>query len=70
MVNYIIGFKSGERITIKVKDGIQFVDGIISGIKQSPGSQVQWFVEPGMLLNVSEVCFVLPDSVITALKQG
>jgi hypothetical protein len=67
MVNYIIGFKSGERITIQVKDGVKFVDGIVSGVKQSPSSQVQWFVEPGMLLNVSEICFALPDS---AIKQG
>ena len=60
MNDYFIGFRSGERIAIKVDDGVQFVKDIISGMEKMPGASVQWFCEPGMMLNVTEITYVMP----------
>jgi hypothetical protein len=66
MNTYCIGFRSGEQIKIKVNDGVQLVKDISEGMSKAPGVPVQWFCEPGLMLNLSEVCYVLPESSFAA----
>jgi len=60
MADYFIGFRSGERLAIKVNDGVQLVKDIVAGVNKNPAAPVQWFCEPGLMLNVSEITYVVP----------
>lgn len=60
MADYFIGFRSGERLAIKVNDGVQLVKDIVAGVNKMPNAPVQWFCEPGLMLNVSEITYLVP----------
>ena len=62
-MDYYIGFRSGERLAISVKNGEQLVKDIIAGMSKMPTASVQWFVEPGFMLNVSEITYVVSRAV-------
>lgn len=59
-MKYTIGFKSGNKLELEVTDGITFVSDIIDGIKKNLAATKQWHYEPGILLAVSEVEFIVP----------
>ncbi len=67
MVHYLVGFRSGAQLKLKVNDGAKLVKDILSGITGSPSSQVQWYSETGLMLQVSEITYVVP---ITAIAEG
>ena len=60
MADYFIGFRSGERLAIKVNDGEKLVNDIVAGVNKNPAAPVQWFCERGLMLNVSEITYVVP----------
>ena len=60
MADYIIGFRSGVRLAINVNDGVQLVKDILAGVNKMPNATVQWFCEPGLILNVSEITYIIP----------
>lgn len=60
-MNYTIGFKSGNRLELEVRNGTTFVNDIIAGMEKNPAAHVQWYREPGILLAVSEVEFIVPS---------
>ena len=60
MNEYFIGFRSGERLALKVNDGTQFVKDVIAGVNKMPNATVQWFCETGLILNVSEITYIVP----------
>lgn len=64
MSNCIIGFRNGKRLTINVSDAERLVKDIVDGIKKSPSSPVQWFCERGVMLNVSEVIYIMPSAAV------
>ena len=56
----VIGFKSGSTITIQVLDPEKFVNDVIAGPKKNPEIPVQYYTEPGIVINFSEVEFIIP----------
>ncbi len=60
MVDYFIGFRSGERLVIKVSDGAQLVKDMVALVNKMPNANVCWFCEPGLMLNLSEITYVVP----------
>ncbi len=65
-VKYTIGFKSGNRLELDVSNGTTFVNDIIAGVNKNPAAPVQWYGEPGILLAVSEVEFIVPSHLAPA----
>lgn len=60
-MKYTIGFKSGNRMELDVGDGTKFVNDIVADLNKNPAAPVQWYREPGILLAVSEVEFIVPS---------
>ena len=63
-MKYTIGFKSGKRLELDVKDGVEFVKGIVAGVSTKPDAPVQWHCEPGLVLVVSEIEFIVPSHIM------
>jgi hypothetical protein len=68
MKDYFIGFRSGERLAIQVTDGVQFVKDIVAGVNQNTAATVQWHVQPGLILNVSEITYIVPRTATVESK--
>lgn len=63
--DYVIGFKSGQQITINVKDGAKFIRSICETAKDGGGKTTTWHVDGGRsLFSVGEIEFVLPANAI------
>ena len=60
MTDYLIGFRGGECLALKVKDGVEFVKSIVEVLDDNPAVPVQWLHMPGVLLNLSEITYVVP----------
>ena len=60
-MKYTIKFKSGTRLELDVGDGTKFVTDIVAGVNSNPAAPVKWYMEPGILLAVSEVEFIVPS---------
>ena len=60
MTDFFIGFRSGERLAIKVNDGAQLVKDIVASVNTNPAAPVQWYCERGLMLNVSEMTYIVP----------
>lgn len=60
-MRYTIGFKSGARVELEVSDGTRFVNDIVAGVNKNPAAPIQWYGEPGILLSVGEVEFIVPS---------
>ena len=63
-MKYTIGFKSGKRLELDVKDGVEFVKDIVAGVSTKPYAPVQWHCEPGLVLVVSEIEFIVPSHIV------
>lgn len=63
-MKYTIGFKSGKRLELDVKDGVKFVKDIVAGVGTKPDAPVQWYGEPGLVLVVSEIEFIVPSHIV------
>ena len=63
-MKYTIGFKSGKRLELDVKDGVEFVKDIVAGVSTKPDAPVQWHCEPGLVLVVSEIEFIVPSHIV------
>ena len=62
-MKYTIGFKSGKKLEVDVTDGSKFVMDITTGVRENPSAPVQWYIEGGILIAVSEVEFIVPSSI-------
>ena len=63
-MKYTIGFKSGKILELDVKDGVEFVKDIVAGVSTKPDAPVQWHCEPGLVLVVSEIEFIVPSHIM------
>lgn len=63
-MKYTIGFKSGKKLEVDVKDGAQFVKDITAGVNSNPNALVQWYIEVGILIVVSEIEFAVPSELV------
>ena len=63
MPNYFIGFRSGERLPVKVIEGYELIEEIIEKVDGKPIAPVPWlwFEEIGLIVNLSEIAYVLRD---------
>lgn len=63
MPNYFIGFRSGERLTVEVIEGYELIEEIIEKVDGKPNAPGQWlwFDEMGLMVNLSEIAYVLRD---------
>jgi hypothetical protein len=63
--DYVIGFKSGQRITINVKDGAKFVRSICETAKDGGGKTATWHVDSERtIISIGEIEFVLPANAV------
>ncbi len=59
-----LGFKSGNKLYIGVKDGQKFLDQIKTGIVGEEGKDMRWWYydEPGYLFSISDLEYIMPVS--------
>lgn len=63
--DYVIGFKSGQRITINVKDGAKFVRSICETAKDGGGRVSTWHIaSERTILSIGEIEFFLPANAV------
>ena len=68
--DYVIGFKSGQRITVNVTDGKEFVDAICETVSKARGGQVSWHIDSSRtILNLNEVEFVFPAKALVDVNK-
>jgi hypothetical protein len=67
-MRYVLGFRNAHRLTIDVSNGTKFVNDIVAALSGQTAESMQWYGEPGLLLNISELNFVIPESCIK--EQG
>ena len=65
---FTIGFRSGARIEIEVRDPTALVLEIQKAVAESPAVPRHWFADPsiGLMFQVEEVEFMLPSKLIIA----
>lgn len=72
--DYVVGFKSGQRITVNVKDGAKFVRSICETAKDGGGRMATWHIDSERtILSIGEIEFVLPASALvdpTSVKRS
>ena len=60
MTEYLIGFRSGERLALKNVEGVPLVNEIVAALDSDSKAPVHWLHTPGVLLNLSEIIYVMP----------
>ena len=60
MVEYLIGFRNGTEINIRVHDGELLVKQMLSVKERPVGDGPQWYCEKLLIINLSEIVFVMP----------
>ena len=60
MTEYLIGFRNGTEITIHVTDGELLVKQMVSAREQCSDDAAQWYCEKPLIINMSEITFVIP----------
>ena len=60
MVEYLIGFRNGTEIRIRVHDGELLVKQMLSAKELNIGDGQPWYCEKLLIINVSEIVFVMP----------
>jgi hypothetical protein len=61
---WVIGFKNGNRIVVKLQDGPKLIQEFVKSLQMSSSAKHHWYAEQQMLVKVDEVDFVLPMSAI------
>jgi len=59
---YVLSFKNGHKMNLYVLDGEKFIKDLIQGMKDKPECKEQFFVIPGVMLNLTDLTALHPDN--------
>jgi hypothetical protein len=68
MSEWVIGFKDGHSIVVKLMDGPLLIQEIVKTLEKSGGGTHHWYAEKQMLIKIDEINFILPRSIVIETK--